>query len=85
METQRVNFKTNAVAGEFVRRNDVVDVFSAGRYGDSARGVVVEINDIVDQEITDSRNRTLFQITGVVEFVDDIADRGAPVSVVGVV
>ena len=73
METQRENFQVKVVNNEEVHVGDVVDVvYDNGEY--SEPGLVVEITNVVPVGKTTGLNRDLFQVTGVVEFVDDIAE-----------
>ena len=72
MENLRVNFRAKIYDNENLQVGDVVDmVYPAG---DTEPGVVAEITNIKRSGKTSVSKQIVYWVTGVVEFVDDIAE-----------
>ena len=80
MENQRENFQVKVVNNEEVHVGDVVDLVYDN--GESEPGLVVEITDVVPAGKTTALNRDLFQVVGVVEFVENLDDYSDTVGMV---
>ena len=74
METQRKNFKVNIINNEEVHINDIVQLVDANGNDTGKMARVVEINGVEPTGKTTYLNRKIYQVTGVVQLIDDITE-----------